>query len=97
MPRRLVALALLAALASPAFAQDATIYSPMDRVHPVWARHGMVASQEALATQIGVDVLKQGGNAVDAAVTAALVAAAGLSLTATDAATRPATTPAGEA
>ena len=40
----------------------------MDRVHPVYAAHGMVASQEALATQVGVDILKQGGNAVDAAV-----------------------------
>ncbi|MDQ3560189.1 MAG: gamma-glutamyltransferase, partial [Pseudomonadota bacterium] len=34
----------------------------------VWARGGMVASQEAVATQVGVDVLKAGGNAVDAAV-----------------------------
>ena len=32
------------------------------------ARHGMVASQEVRATQIGVEVLRQGGNAVDAAV-----------------------------
>jgi len=36
--------------------------------HPVWANSGMVASQEALATQIGVDILAAGGNAVDAAV-----------------------------
>lgn len=35
---------------------------------PVWAKHGMVASQEALASKIGVDILKQGGNAIDAAV-----------------------------
>jgi gamma-glutamyltranspeptidase/glutathione hydrolase len=31
-------------------------------------RHGMVVSQERRATQIGLDVLQRGGNAVDAAV-----------------------------
>ena len=36
--------------------------------HPVWANSGMVATQEALASQIGVDILAAGGNAVDAAV-----------------------------
>ena len=35
---------------------------------PVMARHGIVASQEARATHIGVAVLEKGGNAVDAAV-----------------------------
>ena len=35
---------------------------------PVLAKHGMVVAQEALAARIGVDVLRQGGNAVDAAV-----------------------------
>ena len=34
----------------------------------VTARHGMVVSAQHLATQIGVDILKQGGNAIDAAV-----------------------------
>ncbi len=37
-------------------------------VHPVIARNGMVASQEILASQIGADILKSGGNAIDAAV-----------------------------
>ncbi|MBV7314310.1 gamma-glutamyltransferase [Shewanella sp. NIFS-20-20] len=45
-----------------------SIYEHQATAQPQWARHGMVASQEALATQIGVDILKQGGNAVDAAV-----------------------------
>lgn len=39
-----------------------------DVFHPVRAQQGMVASVDALATQVGVDILKQGGNAVDAAV-----------------------------
>ncbi|MGH9559160.1 MAG: gamma-glutamyltransferase, partial [Bryobacteraceae bacterium] len=35
---------------------------------PVRARHAMVVAQEPLAADIGVSVLKSGGNAVDAAV-----------------------------
>ena len=67
------ALVLTGALAAgPTFAQDSTIYSDMDRVHPVWARSGMVASQEAAATRIGVEILQRGGNAVDAAWRSAL-------------------------
>ena len=40
----------------------------MDVFHPVVARNGMVASEQELASQIGLNVLKSGGNAVDAAV-----------------------------
>lgn len=35
---------------------------------PVTGQHGMVVSAQHLATQVGVDVLRRGGNAVDAAV-----------------------------
>ena len=35
---------------------------------PVLARHGMVAAAHPLAVEIGVDVLKRGGSAVDAAI-----------------------------
>ncbi|WP_412495911.1 gamma-glutamyltransferase [Shewanella chilikensis] len=67
-----VALALPAAstlIYSPQVtANESSIYSEMATAQPVWAKHGMVSSQEALASRIGVDILKQGGNAVDAAV-----------------------------
>jgi gamma-glutamyltranspeptidase/glutathione hydrolase len=35
---------------------------------PVRARHGMVVTRERHATQVGLEILKSGGNAVDAAV-----------------------------
>src|SRR5260370_22052269 len=37
-------------------------------IEPVTASHGMVVAQEGRAARIGVEVLEQGGNAVDAAV-----------------------------
>ena len=37
-------------------------------VAPAAAEHGMVATAQRLATIVGVDVLRKGGNAVDAAV-----------------------------
>ncbi len=38
------------------------------RFHPVVSDRGMVVSQSLLASQIGADILAQGGNAIDAAV-----------------------------
>src|SRR5215211_1140658 len=67
-----------AVLWNGASAEETKIYSDMDRVHPVWAHQGMVASQEALATEIGLDILKRGGNAVDAAVAVGFALAATL-------------------
>ncbi len=39
-----------------------------NRFLPTIARHGMVAGPEKLASEVGIDILKQGGNAIDAAV-----------------------------
>jgi len=38
---------------------------------PVDAEHGMVVTAHHLATKVGVDILKQGGNAIDAAIATA--------------------------
>lgn len=73
----IVTLTLTSVITASAFAErpkrinpkkETAIYSRMAIHHPVWAENAMVASQEAIATQIGVDILKQGGNAIDAAV-----------------------------
>ncbi|MFE9084677.1 gamma-glutamyltransferase [Brevundimonas sp. NPDC003935] len=79
------AAALLAA--APALAQEAAVPTrpavgsggdivSYGQIHsPTIGRGGMVVSQSALATQVGVDILKQGGNAVDAAVAVAFAEA----------------------
>jgi gamma-glutamyltranspeptidase/glutathione hydrolase len=55
----------------PAGAQEQGrgVYVPAaDAVHAVVAEHGMVVAQEKIAARIGTDVLRRGGNAIDAAV-----------------------------
>jgi gamma-glutamyltranspeptidase/glutathione hydrolase len=48
---------------------------PMWAAQPVRARHGMVVARERHATEIGVRVLKSGGNAIDAAAAVGLALA----------------------
>ena len=57
MMRRLLLIFLLGTFVVPAFARE-----------PIHGRSGMVVTQQPLATDVGVAVLKSGGNAVDAAV-----------------------------
>src|SRR5688572_11233845 len=42
---------------------------------PLYAKNGMVVSASAIASDIGRDVLKQGGNAMDAAIATAFALA----------------------
>ncbi|MBL8571229.1 MAG: gamma-glutamyltransferase [Phreatobacter sp.] len=60
--------AVPAAAQQPAPPAAWPIISDAARIHPALAPRGMVASQEATATRVGVDILRRGGNAVDAAV-----------------------------
>ena len=63
-PFQFAALALLCF--TPAIADP--LISPLATARPVVARHGMIVSQEAAASRVGLDILKRGGNAIDAAV-----------------------------
>ncbi|MFZ0602806.1 MAG: gamma-glutamyltransferase [Roseiarcus sp.] len=67
-PFQIVALVFLCLASSAVFADQAPLISPLATARPVIARHGMVVTQEAAASRIGLDILKRGGNAVDAAV-----------------------------
>jgi len=77
--RFLVTFALLANLiaAVPAQAQRRSAYTPPppDSIHAIAAEHGLVVAQEKLSARIGADILKRGGNAVDAAVATGLAMA----------------------
>jgi len=69
--RRVAATILFAfACGATAFAQERRVYAPPDlsTVRAITAEHGLVVAQERLAAQVGADILRQGGNAVDAAV-----------------------------
>src|SRR5439155_21179237 len=68
-------IALAAALACFAAVASAQEPRPTTMAHRsiVYAPHGMIATSQPLATAAGLSVLQRGGNAIDAAVTAAAV------------------------
>ena len=68
--RGIFAVILLVGFGTLAHAQERRVYSPPEShtIQAVPAEHGMVVAQENLAARIGADILRQGGNAVDAAV-----------------------------
>ena len=64
----LAALSLALAPAAEAQSQRRQLLEYPSIHHPVVGERGMVVTQSALATEVGADILRKGGNAVDAAV-----------------------------
>jgi gamma-glutamyltranspeptidase/glutathione hydrolase len=70
-----VFLMVLLALPTVGQCRETAIFSQRDLFHPVFGPNAIVATQEERATRVGLEVLRAGGNAVDAAVAIAFTLA----------------------
>jgi len=73
--KKVVSLVICTILSFPFFSNDLPIVEYGSINHPVIDDEGMVVSQRMIASEVGAQILAQGGNAVDAAVATGLALA----------------------
>ncbi len=73
--KKVVSLVIFTILSFPFFSNDLPIVEYGSINHPVIDDGGMVVSQRMIASEVGAQILAQGGNAVDAAVATGLALA----------------------
>ena len=69
--RAFIFLSLAALSARSAFGEPPPVFDYASRFHPVTGSHGIVSTQEKKASEIGLQILNAGGNAVDSAIAVA--------------------------